>query len=453
MKETRLIRPILLPALPLLAAVPFSAYAAEISFSGASKEVIAVKPDASSGLSAVYVAYGVSGLSVRYNSQGRTVTWEKFGSMGGGSATPVDDVVTDGNYSVLPAVEGGCGYIITDGSTRLCFWIVDYLTSPTVINSVEMLPESDCTRASIGISGQASPIYFYSVNGRRMELSRELSLRYTTLVYDNEAAAYIQDETTVTIAGIEGHVSVDAPYCDTDFTLSGDRFLSKWGLGKQEASSPFYTAKAVTAHVDVNMQGTTPDNQQAAGSDDGLGGSAPCQIVFTAAVTDAAIYHEWQMSDTEEFDDIKFRSSDLILDYTFRDYGTTYVRLETANSDASCEWTSPSFEINIGESALICPNAFSPGASEGINDEWKVSYKSIVDFDCHIFTRWGKEVAHLTDPSQSWNGYIGGKLVPSGVYYYVIKARGADGRRYNLKGDINIINKKTPITGAVNPAE
>ena len=28
----------------------------------------------------------------------------------------------------------------------------------------------------------------------------------------------------------------------------------------------------------------------------------------------------------------------------------------------------------------------------------------------------------------------------SGTYYYVIQARGADGRKYNLKGDINIIN-------------
>ncbi len=96
--------------------------------------------------------------------------------------------------------------------------------------------------------------------------------------------------------------------------------------------------------------------------------------------------------------------------------------------------------MNIGESKLECPNAFSPGASEGSNDEWKVSYKSIVSFDCHIFNRWGIEVAHLTDPSQGWDGRHNGKLVKSGVFYYVIQAEGADGKQYKLSGDINIIH-------------
>ena len=29
-----------------------------------------------------------------------------------------------------------------------------------------------------------------------------------------------------------------------------------------------------------------------------------------------------------------------------------------------------------------------------------------------------------------------------GAYYYVVKARGADGKSYNLGGDINIIRRK-----------
>lgn len=47
-----------------------------------------------------------------------------------------------------------------------------------------------------------------------------------------------------------------------------------------------------------------------------------------------------------------------------------------------------------------------------------------------------------TDPSQGWDGKHNGKLVPAGVYYYVIKAHGADGKNYSLSGDINIINHK-----------
>lgn len=47
-----------------------------------------------------------------------------------------------------------------------------------------------------------------------------------------------------------------------------------------------------------------------------------------------------------------------------------------------------------------------------------------------------------SDPSQGWDGKHGGKYVPAGVYFYVIKARGADGVEYNKAGDINIIKFK-----------
>ena len=56
-------------------------------------------------------------------------------------------------------------------------------------------------------------------------------------------------------------------------------------------------------------------------------------------------------------------------------------------------------------------------------------------------------MCELSDPSQGWDGKYKGKYVKSGTYYYVIQARGADGQKYNLKGDINIINYSTRSTG------
>ena len=81
-----------------------------------------------------------------------------------------------------------------------------------------------------------------------------------------------------------------------------------------------------------------------------------------------------------------------------------------------------------------------PGASEGINDEWKISYRSIISFKCWIFNRYGVEMCHFEDPEAGWDGRYGGKLVKPGVYYYVIEAEGADGKKYKLSGDINILN-------------
>ncbi len=45
----------------------------------------------------------------------------------------------------------------------------------------------------------------------------------------------------------------------------------------------------------------------------------------------------------------------------------------------------------------------------------------------------------MTDPSQGWDGKHGGKYVPAGAYFYTIRALGADGKRYELSGDINIV--------------
>ena len=120
----------------------------------------------------------------------------------------------------------------------------------------------------------------------------------------------------------------------------------------------------------------------------------------------------------------------------------TYVRFVCANASGECEYYGPTYEISIGASSLKCPNAFSPGNADGVNDEWKVSYSSIVDFECHIFNRHGQKMTSFSDPAQGWDGKYKGKLVPAGVYYYVITARGADGKKYNLSGDINIVNYK-----------
>jgi gliding motility-associated-like protein len=198
---------------------------------------------------------------------------------------------------------------------------------------------------------------------------------------------------------------------------------------------------AVEAHTSATQTTREVDNEQKDNDSSGaLGGSAPVEISFEAVVTDAAIYHEWQFSSDSEFNDIDLRINTLEYTRQFTEYGTMYVRFVAGDNSGQCEWISETYTVNIGESKLECPNAFSPGTSEGVNDEWKVSYKSIVTFDCHIYNRWGQEVAHLTDPSQGWDGRYKGKLVKSGVFYYVIKAQGSDGRDYKLAGDINIIH-------------
>jgi gliding motility-associated-like protein len=129
-----------------------------------------------------------------------------------------------------------------------------------------------------------------------------------------------------------------------------------------------------------------------------------------------------------------------VVDYTFYDYGTYYMRYTVANDDGTCPFYSDVFTIVVNESDLQCPNFFSPGSTEGVNDIWKVSYKSLVEFHCWIYNRWGNLVYEFTDPGDGWDGTYRGKPVGTGVYYYVIKATGSDGVKYSPRGAISILN-------------
>ncbi|CCZ11253.1 putative uncharacterized protein [Prevotella sp. CAG:1092] len=90
------------------------------------------------------------------------------------------------------------------------------------------------------------------------------------------------------------------------------------------------------------------------------------------------------------------------------------------------------------------PNAFSPNG-DGINDIYKAKegYQSIVEFHAYIFNRWGQKLYEWTDPAGGWDGKYKGKDVAQGVYYCLVKAKGADGRKYDIKTDVNLLRGYT----------
>lgn len=418
------------------------ASAAGITVEGSDHKVLDGGAEASTGLEAILVVYNTEGtrLSYRAGSASSRPRWYSWSNMGGGYATELTEVSYDGAMSSVATGSGDSGFMVEDGDRRHCVWVVNYAAHRFVADGLEIDAEQDCDRAALKLNGKADAITYYSINGRRMELSRDLELRYMTLVWDDASESFKQTTASEVLADAAGTIRTAAPLCDTRFELTGDRFLKAWGE-EESVESGSYTARAVEAHVSATQQSRDADNEKKDGGE-GLGGSAPCEIEFKATVTDAAIFTEWQMSRSAEFEEVESRYSETTLNHTFREMGTTYVRFVCANATGDCEYYSETYTVNVGESALDCPNAFSPGASEGVNDEWRVSYKSIIDFECHIFNRWGTKMATLTDPSQGWDGKYGGKVVPAGVYFYVIKATGADGKEYKLSGDINVINYK-----------
>jgi gliding motility-associated-like protein len=139
--------------------------------------------------------------------------------------------------------------------------------------------------------------------------------------------------------------------------------------------------------------------------------------------------------------------------YTFAEAGNTYVELwatftqgtdTVAYTDEYWREEGEPIVVSISESKLEMPNAFSPNG-DGINDVYKAKdgYKSIVEFKATIFNRWGQKVYSWSDPAGGWDGKIHGRDAKQGVYFVLVKAKGADGKTYNIKRDVNLLRGYT----------
>lgn len=415
-------------------------HAASLRFEGARFTPVAIEVPASTGIAMVFVVNSTDGLSAVYTASSPSASVEVavYDLRGAAYAEPVDGTLIsrDGAEVTVSALQPDRGYAFNENGRTTYYWIADYSARPFSISAINAAPEQECDRTFLVAEGSAPAMMYYSVSGRGYEIDRQIELSYTTLMADQDNTAFISSEKSISFKHVDGTFSVEAPLCDTYFQLTGDRFLRAWGM-EEEITSPRFTTTAVSAVTSATQTSRDSDNEikvEAA-----IGGSAPVEVAFKASASDAAIFTQWQMARDEDFQNIFLQIADLDFTYTFTDMGTFFVRFIAADASGRCEFFSETYTVTIGESRLLCPNAFSPGASEGVNDEWKVSYKSIIDFECYIFNRWGEKMAEFHDPSQGWDGKYGGKLVPAGVYYYVIKATGSDGKKYNLSGDINIL--------------
>lgn len=429
-------------ALGVFAGIPASAQS--LSFNGNSLKAIEIVPEKSTGLEKIYVLYNTEGVSAYYTaSSDAEVKWYTFSNLGGGHAEPIYCIYS-GRNSAVALKASDSGYIVKEGDRQYCFWVVNYLPHRLELESASLSSETECGVTILEVQGSGDPIRYYTINGVQKTLDRQIVVDYRTQEWSDAMTNFTETPATCSFEYLKQQLRITPPnYCASDFTIHGDRFLRAWNW-EESITTQSYAPTSVDARTEANQKSHGNDDQDTAGNEigsgdnDGLGGSAPCEISFVAYVTDGVIHNEWQLSRDPSFELIDYRFTTQDLDYTFLDEGTTYVRYIGSNSDGSCEYVSDTYEVSVGASQLLIPNAFSPNG-DGINDEWKVAYKSLVDFRCWIFDRQGHQVCQLTSPDQGWDGKIGGKTVNSGVFYYVIEAVGADGKKYKKSGDINVV--------------
>lgn len=179
---------------------------------------------------------------------------------------------------------------------------------------------------------------------------------------------------------------------------------------------------------------------------DSYEGSAPVKVTFNSNASDYGGYtpiYEWRFFNSENSETPFLVRYDANTEYTFNESGSFTIQLciSFVNGEDTVEYLQESpFTISISTSKLEIPNAFSPNG-DGQNDVFKVKegHQSIVSFHGYIFNRWGKKIYDWTDINGGWDGTVNGHDAKDGVYYVIIKARGADGRNYNLRRDVNLL--------------
>ena len=126
--------------------------------------------------------------------------------------------------------------------------------------------------------------------------------------------------------------------------------------------------------------------------------------------------------------------------YTFMDAGVTVVALYVRQQEELVD--SAKINVTIYDSHLEMPNAFTPN-NDGANDTYsaKKNHKSIVEFHAYIFNRWGQKLYEWTDVNGEWDGTYNGHPVKDGVYFVLVNARGADGKEYKIRRDVNLIRR------------
>ena len=69
------------------------------------------------------------------------------------------------------------------------------------------------------------------------------------------------------------------------------------------------------------------------------------------------------------------------------------------------------------------PNAFTPNG-DGLNDYWGIQYLNLYPAcDVKIFNRYGQLIFHSTGYNKPWDGTYKGKLLPIGIYCYIIDTK------------------------------
>lgn len=216
---------------------------------------------------------------------------------------------------------------------------------------------------------------------------------------------------------------------------------------------PFVGLRAQTCAPTATFSYTDKDGNPVEEQMESYSGSAPVKGFFKANPTDIGNYdvrYEWRIFEAGQENSPLVHRFEEDLEYTFTQSGVFYVSLRATfilNNDTISypeEGEENYFSVSVAQSKLVMPNAFSPGDNDDFNKIYRAKeHESIVSFKATIFNRWGKRLYSWSDVNGGWDGRVNGRIVPDGVYFVNVVARGADGHEYHIRKDVNVLTRYT----------
>lgn len=348
--------------------------------------------------------------------------------------------------------EHGAGYMIKNGAIREYFWVFDYDSLRVQIDNITA--KLTCENTELTIDGKIPSMQYHNVVGKLCKYVRLCQVIYLDKQWESDGWI---DSTAVTQTTLQSTINVGASPVATDFTIV-DHLAVLLEIAGDSIRTMTYDPVALKAHpqaiVTTRPNDKSNEVERPVDPETLIRRSAPLEVEFKANALNTE-YYKWTLyQGSEEF----LTRNEAQHKYNFQQPGNYRASLEMTNSHG-CSCQSEDFDISVSESMLVVPNVFTPNG-DGVHDEFRVVYRSLKEFHCWIYNRWGHLVYKWDDPAKGWDGTIHGRPAAAGAYYYVIRALGTDADMdymskpkyskklkkgelpmgvYQLSGDINLL--------------
>ena len=316
--------------------------------------------------------------------------------------------------------QGGYGIVVSDGRNSDTYYC--WLFVPQISHIEAVVQRADCLELRLSANTDETNLVYYNPEDNEPY--------YVNYNYNWTTSSDVNISQTVQT------IILEAPYENTTYTVSvSDKFEKT--LTSEELN---YEAIAVKAAFRAEiLKADIPHEIH----DSIVSASAPLEMrFFDESLGTYYNNYNWQLGQRYSTEKNPFE--------VFTEPRTERIVLKVWNnffeSDDYCE-SLDSITITVMESLLEFPNVFTPNG-DGINDEFRCVYRSLKKYQITIMSRWGRIVYSSNDPSKGWDGNIGGRKAPPGVYYYYAEAEGHNRlengqfEKHKKKGNIHLIRTK-----------